>query len=129
MVIFSKDDAVAAVQVVLDKKAYDVVLLDITNIVAYADFFLICSGRSIIQTRAIANALETYFGEQGKRPLHIEGYTQGQWVLLDYDELIVHVFVDEARNFYQLERLWKDAPMTKFEDYVQPRNALMFDDN
>jgi ribosome-associated protein len=81
---------------------------------------VICSGRSVIQVKAIVNALEEYFRNRGVRPLHIEGYSEGRWVLLDYDELIVHVFVEEARNFYDLERLWRDVPRTVFEEYGMP---------
>ena len=110
----SKDDVFATVQVALDKKAQDVILLEISQVVSYADYFLICSGRSIIQVKAIVSAIEKSLKERGIRPLHIEGLPEGRWVLLDYDELIIHVFLEETRYFYNLERLWSDVPCTTF---------------
>jgi ribosome-associated protein len=118
MIILSKDEALSTAQVMLDKKAQDVVLLEISNIVAYADYFLICSGRSVIQVKAIVSAVEEHLKNKGITPLHIEGYSEGRWVLLDYDELIVHVFLEDARHFYNLERLWGDVPRTEFEEYA-----------
>ena len=120
MVIISKDEALAAAQVALDKKAEDVLLLEISNVVSYADFFLICSGRSVTQVKAISEAIEESFKERGIGPLHIEGRTEGRWILLDYDELIVHVFLEETRAFYDLERLWHDVPRTAFEEPAAP---------
>ncbi len=128
MITLSKEEALATAQVMLDKKAQDVVLLEISKVVTYADYFLICSGRSIIQVKAIVNAVEEYLKSQGVRPLHIEGYSEGRWVLLDYDELIVHVFLEEARNFYDLERLWRDVPRTVFEEYRKPEGFLPLND-
>lgn len=116
MQIVSKDDALAVAQTVINKKAQDVILLEISELVSYADYFLICSGRSVIQVKAIANAVEEYMKERGVSPLHIEGLTEGRWVLLDYDELIVHVFLEETRHFYNLERLWGDVPCKTFEE-------------
>lgn len=129
MIILSKEEALATAQVMIDKKAQDVVLLEISTIVAYADYFLICSGRSITQVKAIVNAIEEYLKSKGIAPLHIEGYTEGRWVLLDYDELIVHVFLEEARNFYNLERLWSDVPQTVFEEYSKPEASLSLNDD
>lgn len=128
MIILSKEDALATAQVMLDKKAEDVVLLEISNVVTYADYFLICSGRSSIQVKAIVNAVEQYLKEKGVSPLHIEGYTEGRWVLLDYDELIVHIFLEEARRFYDLERLWGDVPRTEFEEYRKPEESIPVND-
>ena len=116
MIIVTKDDAVAAARVALDKKAQNVLLLDISAIVSYADYFLICSGRVNVQVKAIAEAIERSLREQGIRPLHIEGANEGRWILMDYDELIVHVFLEETRQFYNLERLWNDAPSITLED-------------
>ena len=128
MIILSKEEALATAQVMIDKKAQDVVLLEISTIVAYADYFLICSGRSITQVKAIVTAIEEYLKSIGIIPLHIEGYTEGRWVLLDYDELIVHVFLEEARNFYDLERLWNDVPRMVFEEYRKPEESLSLND-
>jgi len=116
MITVTKDGAVAVARVALDKKAQDVLLLEISALVSYADYFLICSGRSSVQVKAIAEAIERSLREQGIRPLHVEGATEGRWILMDYDELIVHVFLEETRQFYNLERLWNDAPRIAFED-------------
>ena len=113
----------------MDKKAQDVVLLEVSTMVTYADYFLICSGRSITQVKAIVTAIEESLKSKGIIPLHIEGYTEGRWVLLDYDELIVHVFLEEARNFYNLERLWNDVPRTVFEEYRKPEESLSLNDD
>jgi ribosome-associated protein len=118
MITLSKEEALSAAQVMLDKKAQDVALLEISKIVAYADYFLICSGRSVVHVKAIVNAIEDHFKHKGVTPLHVEGYSEGRWVLLDYDELIVHVFLEDARHFYNLERLWGDVPRTEFEEYA-----------
>lgn len=124
MIILTKEDALATAQVMVDKKAQAVVLLEISSVVAYADYFVICSGRSVTQVKAIAAAIEKYFLPRGIRPLHVEGYAEGRWTLLDYDDVIVHVFLEEARNFYDLERLWRDVPRTDFEEYTPPGVAL-----
>ncbi len=124
MQIISKDDALAVAQTIVDKKAQDVILLEISEVVAYADYFLICSGRSVVQVKAIANAVEEYMKDKGVRPLHIEGLTEGRWVLLDYDELIVHVFLEEIRHFYNLERLWDDVPCTTFEVAISSYDSV-----
>lgn len=116
MQILTKEDACDAAQVMLDKKALDVTLLDISGVVSYADYFLLCSGRSVVQVKAIVSAIEEHLKQKGFRPLHIEGYSEARWVLLDFDDLIVHVFLEEARLFYNLERLWGDVPRIVFED-------------
>lgn len=118
--ILSKDDAALTAQVMLDKKAQDVVLFEISKVVPYADYFLICSGRSVVHVKAIVNAIEKHLKEKGFRPLHVEGYTEARWILLDYDELIIHVFLEEARQFYNLERLWGDVPRVDFEEDFSP---------
>jgi ribosome-associated protein len=127
MQITEKEDALAAAQAVIDKKAQDVILLEISQVVSYADYFLICSGRSVVQVKAIANAVEESLHTRGIRPLHIEGLTEGRWVLLDYDELIVHVFLEETRSFYNLERLWGDVPCTTFDE-LNPVMDVVHDD-
>jgi ribosome-associated protein len=92
------------------RKALDLVALDIRKIASFAEFFLICSGTSSRQVQAIAEEVrERLRQERGARPMHVEGYEAGEWILLDYGDVIVHVFVEESRQFYQLERLWRDA--------------------
>jgi ribosome-associated protein len=100
-------EAVAAAE---DRKALDLKVLHLSRISDFTDYFLICSGTSERQVQAIANSIEERLREEGARPLHIEGYNRGQWVLLDYGDLVVHVFEVQTRGFYSLERLWADAP-------------------
>ena len=93
-----------------DRKAQDMVAIDIRKIASFAEFFLICSGSSTRQVQAIADeVMERLRDECDARPLHTEGYEAATWVLLDYGDLIVHIFTGESRAFYQLERLWRDA--------------------
>jgi ribosome-associated protein len=92
-----------------EKKATDLVLLDLRTVASFTDFFLICTGASTRQVQAISNVIEETLRENGKRPLHIEGYSSAEWILLDYGDFIVHVFSPASRRFYDLERLWRDA--------------------
>jgi ribosome-associated protein len=98
--------AVAAAE---DKKAVDLVVLDLRKAGGFADYFLICSGANARQTRAIADAIMEALQEEGAKPAHIEGYERSEWVLLDYFDFIVHIFAPETRLFYGLERLWGNA--------------------
>ena len=93
-----------------DKKATDPVVLDLRNAASFTEYFLICTGASTRQVQAISNAVEETLLKSGKRPLHIEGYSSAEWILLDYGDFIVHVFSPASRRFYDLERLWRDAP-------------------
>jgi ribosome-associated protein len=100
-------DAVAAAE---DRKAIDLQVLRLQEVSDFTDFFLICSGTSERQVQAIADAIEESLRKDRVRPLHIEGYNRGNWVLLDYGDFVAHIFQDETRRFYALERLWGDAP-------------------
>jgi ribosome-associated protein len=91
------------------KKAENIVVLDVQPLSSVADHFLICSGSSDRQVRAIADAIEEQLIQNGEKPLAMEGYHTGTWVLIDCADLIVHVFDDDARRFYDLERLWHRA--------------------
>jgi ribosome-associated protein len=91
------------------KKAADIVVLDIQPLSAMADHFLICSGSSERQVKAIADAIEEELIKQGEKPLGMEGYGEGNWILIDCADLIVHVFNEDTRRFYDLERLWGRA--------------------
>ena len=102
--------AIAAAE---DKKAADIVLLDLRKAAAFADFFLICSGSNARQIRAIADAVMEALAESGSRPAHVEGYERSEWVLLDYFDFIVHIFAPGTRQFYALERLWGNAERVK----------------
>ena len=92
-----------------DKKADDVVLLDLRKATGFADYFLICSGGNPRQIRAIADAIMEALASDGARPAHVEGYQRSEWILLDYFDFVVHIFSPETRLFYSLERLWGNA--------------------
>lgn len=92
-----------------DKKALDLVVLDLREMAAFTDFFIICSGNSAPQIQAISNEIEIRLKKAGKTPDHIEGYRQAQWILMDYSEFVVHIFSPDRRSYYNLERLWRGA--------------------
>lgn len=104
-----------AVRYALERKATEVTLLDLRNISSATDFFVIATGRSDVQVRAIAEHIVDSAKRDGARPEHIEGLDQGRWVLLDYIDYVVHVFHPAVREFYRLESLWGDAVATVFE--------------
>ena len=99
-----------AVSAVEDRQAIDLKVLDLAQVSDFTDYFLICSGANERQVQAIAEAVDESLRRGKVRPLHQEGMNGGNWVLLDYGDFIVHVFRDETRRFYSLERLWSDAP-------------------
>ena len=97
-------------QIVADKKAMDVVVLDMADASSITDYFVICSGGSQRQVQAIADAIGEQLKQAGITSLGVEGYREGHWILMDYGDVIVHVFSQETREFYDLERLWANAP-------------------
>ena len=97
------------VKAVMGKKAIDLVLLDVRGLTSIADFFIICSGSSNRQVMAIAEFIQVDLKKHGIKPLGIEGIKEGHWVLLDYGHVIIHVFYEPLRSFYDLEGLWTDA--------------------
>jgi ribosome-associated protein len=98
-----------ALAAAFDKKALDVVVLDLRKASAFTDFFVICTGTNSRQVQAIADAIQDALRRKGSRPALVEGYERAEWVLLDYFDFIVHVFTPATREFYGLERLWGDA--------------------
>ena len=98
-----------AVRAAEDKKATDIVVLDLRKAAGFTDFFVICSGNNARQIHAVADAVIEALAEEGAKPAHIEGYDRSEWVLLDYFDFVVHVFAPETRMFYGLERLWGSA--------------------
>ncbi len=102
--------AASAVDAALDKKARDVVVMDLRGISGVADFFVLCTGDSDVQIKAIAESVRGDLRSKYKeKPWHVEGLDHLQWVLLDYVDVVVHVFAEGRRSFYELERLWGDA--------------------
>jgi len=113
-----KTTAKKIVEFALSKKAEDVLLLDLRKITSMADFFVICSGASDVQVRAIAEAVIAGCKEKDIKVYHVEGLGSLTWVLIDLFDIVVHVFQPEVRQYYQLERLWGDAKIEKY-DYDQ----------
>ena len=107
----SREMALQAASAAGDKKADDILIMDLREISLIADYFIISSGRSTTQVKAIADHVEESLTEAGYSLLRREGYNQARWILLDYGDIIVHVFLEEVRRFYDLERLWGDAPV------------------
>jgi ribosome-associated protein len=105
-----------AVSAALDKKASNVVVLDLRKTQAFTDFFILCSGQSQRQVQAIADAVEESMKAAKIRPAHVEGYDRAEWILMDYFSFIVHIFVPQTREFYSLERLWADAERIEVTD-------------
>ena len=104
------------VKILLDKKALEVTLLDLRELTDTSDFFLICTGTSEQHVRSLAEEVRDKLGAEGEKPWHVEGAETRRWMLLDYVDFVVHIFRQEARDFYALERLWGDAERTDFED-------------
>jgi len=98
-----------AVRAAQDRKALDLDILDLKDVSSFTDFFLICSGTSTRHMQAICDAIVDRLEKSGVSPAHVEGYAQAEWILLDYLSFVVHVFSQRARQFYDLERLWKNA--------------------
>lgn len=99
------------IEAATDKKAEEIVVLNVSEVTSIADLFIICSGRSERQVQSIADGIVERSKERGRQPLGVEGYGSGRWVLIDLGDVVVHAFVPEERALYRLERLWGDAPV------------------
>jgi ribosome-associated protein len=111
-----------AAHAALDKRAVDLVVLDLQGMSSLADFFLVCTGRSTAQMDTIAEAIAIALRAEGIRVRHREGTAESGWLLLDYGDVVAHIFGEEARAFYGLERLWGDAPVLSVERGVGSRD-------
>lgn len=108
-------DVARAADLARDRKGRDVMVLDLRGLSSATDFFLIVTGTSDIHVRSVADHIMETLKKDGVRPDHVEGMQGGRWVLIDYIDFVVHVFHPAARDFYQLERLWGDAPASALE--------------
>ncbi|NWF76091.1 MAG: ribosome silencing factor [Nitrospirae bacterium] len=106
-----------AARAAFDKKAKDIIILDLKGLTTIADYFVICSGESTTQVKAITEKIEEVFNVFNIKPLGIEGLSYSHWVLMDYGDVIVHIFEEETRSFYELEKLWIDAIRLPIEEY------------
>lgn len=112
----SKQLADKITEQIFSKKGFDVILLDLRKLTAIADYFVICSADSDTQVKAIADEIDSKLAEEGIKSWHIEGYRALSWILIDYVDVVVHIFKKDSREFYKLEKLWGDAPSVKVED-------------
>lgn len=101
-----------------DKKAFDISVLDVRGLSSVADYFIILSGNSTRQVVSIAEEIEYKMTKEGENPLNKDGHNTGKWILLDYENIIVHVFEKDEREFYDLERLWIDSKTIDIEDIL-----------
>lgn len=110
----TKDIAQKIAAAANDKKAKDILLLNMDGLSPVTDFYVICSAGNSTLVKAIADNIEDKLAEAGVHPTHKEGYADARWVLLDYGDVVAHVFLEEERDFYNLEQLWADAPSESF---------------
>jgi len=103
-------------EIAADRKARDIRVLDVGSLVGYTDYFLICSGKSTTHLETITDAIRAELRGEGVNVLHAEGLAESGWVLLDYGDVLMHVFLEDTRLYYALERLWGDAPTLALED-------------
>ena len=114
----AKEIIETAVKALSDQKGKELKVLYTANQTPLAEYFIICSGTSNTQVRALAEAVEEALSKAGEEPHHIEGHRGGQWTLLDYSAVVIHVFTEEGREFYDLERLWSDAETVDVSEYL-----------
>lgn len=111
-----------AAQLALEKKAEDIVIMDVRKLTSITDFFVVCSAESSVQLKAIVDHIVEELEKKGVKAWHVEGYTNLTWVLIDYVDVVVHAFLKQAREFYGLERFWGDAKFEYItEDEVKPK--------
>jgi ribosome-associated protein len=112
----SREAAVAAARAAAAKQAEHITILDVHGLIVITDYFVICSGATERQVRTIVEEIEKALRDLGRKPARREGESERRWVLLDYVDLVVHVFTEQEREYYDLERLWGDAPRSVWED-------------
>ncbi len=118
--------ALACAQAAIDKKAENVKILNLTNISGFTDYFVICSGMSDRQVQAIADSVKKTMSTQKCELISTEGYSDGRWVLMDFGDVVVHIFLDVLREYYDLENLWADAPRVKIPaEFFGPGASLL----
>ena len=122
--IDGKEQVLLCVNASLKRKAKNLIILNVKEFSSFADYFVICSGTSDRQVQAITASIQENLKEHGILPLGIEGERLGRWVLMDYEDVIIHIFYEPVREFYDIERLWSDAPRMEIGDEVTELTAL-----
>ncbi len=122
--ISTKKSVLLSVNAALEKKARRILVLNVKKMSSLSDYFIICSGNSDRQVQAIASFIEETLKKAGKRPIGIEGEKVGKWILMDYGDIVIHVFYDPIRDFYEIERLWTDVPRLEIEDEASGLSSL-----
>jgi ribosome-associated protein len=112
-----------AIEAAIDKKAQDPVVIDLSDICSFTDYFFICTGTSSRHNQTIAETIEEKLKKMGVRPLHTEGQAEGEWILIDYVDFVVHIFSARAREFYDLERLWRAGKRRDVNELIGQRTV------
>jgi ribosome-associated protein len=121
----SKKIAEQITNLIFNKKGYDVKIIDLQKITSFADYFVICSADSDTQVKAIADEIDEGLREEGIKYWHKEGMAALSWVLLDYVDVVVHIFKKESREFYNIEKLWGDAPVFDIQDPIVAKKEIV----
>lgn len=114
-------DLTAALEAALDKKAQDIAVIDVGEVCSFTDSFVICTGTSIRHNQTIADGIEERLEQMGIKSLHIEGRTEGEWILMDYFDFVIHIFTARTREFYDLERLWRAGTRRDVNEFIGQR--------
>ena len=112
----NQNDAQRISELMLEKKALDIIIIDVRKITTLTDFFVVCTSNSQPQTRAITDHINQKMKEEGVKSWHIEGYEHLNWVLVDFVNIVAHIFSKDTREYYEFERLWADGMITKVQD-------------
>jgi ribosome-associated protein len=123
----SQDRVIQCVNAALDRKAKDLVILQVKDVSSFTDFFIICSGTSDRQVKAIADHVAEKLKKAGMLPLGIEGEKGGNWILMDYGDVVIHIFFESTRKFYDIERLWSGVPTMAIGDDVTEISSLTYE--
>jgi len=118
---------VAAARAAAEKQAKDIAVLDVHELIVITDLFVICTGTSDRQVKTVVEEVEKALRQLGRKPVRREGEQESRWVLLDYVDVVVHVFAEEEREYYDLERLWRDAPRVGWAEDGLPASAAALD--
>ena len=119
----SREFADQITELIFNKKGYDVLIMDLRNLASFTDYFIICSADSEVQVKAVADEIDKDLRDKGIKCWHREGYLGLTWVLLDYVDVVVHIFKKDAREFYSLEKLWRDTPTDKVQDTISEQST------